>query len=258
MLAVAKGELDAYYLSDPDLMAQAAKNPDPNTDFLKSNAGQAPFTLWFNTQRKPLDDIRVRQALRHAIDNEAIARDLFGGLASPIHSYLPPFMFGYSEDVAKFPYNPDKARQLLKEANVPADWSPGVIGHSTLLISRRVIEAVAWYWNDVGVKATPELVEQAVINQKTLPKDFDIWGTYITRIDPVADHGAVLALGVADQLLQLQGGRRPDRYHQDRAGPGQARQGVPRSPEQDLGGVSRRRSSSPAPRGSWSTSGSPA
>ena len=37
MLAVAKGELDAYYLSDPDLMTQAAKNPDPNTTFLKSN-----------------------------------------------------------------------------------------------------------------------------------------------------------------------------------------------------------------------------
>jgi peptide/nickel transport system substrate-binding protein len=184
MLAVAKGELDAYYLSDPDLLAQVAKSTDPNTYFLKSNAGQAPFTLWFNTQRKPLDDLRVRQALRHAVDNEAIGRDLFGGLAQPIHSYLPPFMFGYSEDVPKFEYNPDKARQLLKEANVPADWSPGVMGHSTLLISRRVIEAVAGYWNEVGVKARPELVEQAVINQKTLPKDFDIWGTYITRIDP--------------------------------------------------------------------------
>jgi peptide/nickel transport system substrate-binding protein len=184
MLAVAKGELDAYYLSDPDLMAQAATNPDPNTVFLKSNAGQAPFTLWFNTQRKPLDDVRVRHALRYAVDNEAIGRDLFGGLAQPINSYLPPFMFGYSEDVMKFEYNPDKARQLLKDANVPADWSPSVMGHSTLLISRRVIEAVASYWTEVGVKARPELVEQAVINQRTTPKDFDIWGTYITRIDP--------------------------------------------------------------------------
>ena len=179
-------------------------------------------------QRKPMDDIRVRQALRHAIDNEAIARDLFGGLAQPIHSYLPPFMFGYSEDVPKFEYNPDKARQLLKEANVPADWSPSVMGHSTLLISRRVIEAVAGYWNEVGVKARPELVEQAVINQRTIgPQGVRHLGHLHHPDRPVAAHGVVLAVGVADQLHRLQERRRPDQHHQDRAGPGQAAQGVP-------------------------------
>ena len=82
-LAVAKGELDAYYLSDPDLMIQAATKPDPNTQFLKSAHGQAPYIIFFNSRRKPFDDIRVRQALRYAIDQNAIAKELFGGLAEP-------------------------------------------------------------------------------------------------------------------------------------------------------------------------------
>ena len=66
---------------------------------MKSQYGQSPFTLWFNMRRKPLDDLRVRQALRYAIDAEAIAKELFGGLAEPIHSFLPPWMFGYSDEV---------------------------------------------------------------------------------------------------------------------------------------------------------------
>lgn len=140
-----RASLTPTTLSDLDPMAQAAKNPDPNTVFLKSNLGQSPFMFWFNMNRKPFDDVRVRHALRYAIDNEAIARDLFGGLAQPIHSYLPPFSFGYTDDVQRFEYNPDKAKQLLKEANVPANWSFNLLSYSALLICRRVTEAVASY-----------------------------------------------------------------------------------------------------------------
>ena len=58
------------------------------------------------------------------------------------------------------------------------------MSYSALLICRRVTEAVASYWTDVGVKVRPELAENAVVAQRTGPRDFDIWGTYITRIDP--------------------------------------------------------------------------
>ena len=152
--------------------------------FLKSNQGQSPFVYWFNTARKPFDDIRVRQALRYAIDQEAIAKELFGGLAEPVHSFLPPSMFGYSADVTKFEYNPDKARQLLKDANVPADWAPNHLSYSTLQVCRKVSEAVASYWTDVGVKVKTELLENAILTQRTTGRDFDMWSTYITRIDP--------------------------------------------------------------------------
>src|SRR3954453_24234721 len=93
-LAISKGEIDAFYVSDPDVAIAASKNTDPNVKFIKSQYGQSPFTLWFNMRRKPLDDPRVRKALRLAIDAEALAKNLFGGLAEPIHSYLPPSMFG--------------------------------------------------------------------------------------------------------------------------------------------------------------------
>ena len=184
ILAVAKGELDEYYIADPDVAISVAKNTDPNTRFFKSQFGQSPWSATFNLKHKPLDDIRVRQALRYAIDNNAIAKDLFGGLADPIHSFLPPFMFGYSDDITHFEYNPDKARQLLKDANVPNDWNPSAMTVSALIISRRILEAVASYWKDVGVNFKVDIIEQGIYNQRSLSGDYDVNANYISRIDP--------------------------------------------------------------------------
>jgi ABC-type transport system substrate-binding protein len=135
-------------------------------------------------RRKPLDDLRVRQALRYAIDAEAIAKDLFGGLAEPIHSYLPPWMFGYTDKVTHYKYDPDKAKSLLKEANVDPNWSPSFVTQAILPISRRIAEAVSSYWTDIGVKVQNDSLEQGLIAQRTAKVDFDMWGTYISRVDP--------------------------------------------------------------------------
>jgi peptide/nickel transport system substrate-binding protein len=163
LLAVAKGELDAFYVSDPDVAIEASRSTDPNVRFLKSAFGQSPFTLWFNMRRPPLDDVRVRQALRYAIDNQAITRDLFGGLADVIHSYLPPWMFGYTDNVMHFDFDPDKARQLLKEANVSPDWQPSMVSQAILPISRRITEAIASYWTDIGIKVQNDSLDQGLI-----------------------------------------------------------------------------------------------
>jgi len=184
LLAVGRGEIDAFYVSDPDVAIEASKSSDPNIRFLKSAFGQSPFTLWFNMRRKPLDDLRVRQALKYAIDSNAIARDLFGGLADPIASYLPPWMFGYTDDVTHFDYNPDKARQMLKDANVQTDWQPSIVSQAILPIARRITEAVASYWTDVGIKVQNESLDQGLVVKRQNDRDFDMYGTYISRVDP--------------------------------------------------------------------------
>jgi len=184
LLAVAKGEIDSFYVSDPDVAISASKNTDPNVRFIKSASGQSPFTIWFNMRRKPMDDPRVRQALRYAIDANSIAKDLFGGLAQPISSFLPPWMFGFSDDVMHYDFNPDKARQLLKDANVSPDWQPSMISQSILTISRRITEAVASYWTDVGVKVKNESLEQGIITKRNQMRDFDMYATYVSRVDP--------------------------------------------------------------------------
>lgn len=184
VLAVAKGELDAFYIADPDVALSVAKSTDPNTTFLKSEFGQSPYWFAFNLKKKPLDDVRVRQAMRYAIDVNSLAKNLFGGLADPIHSFLPPFMFGYSDDIMKFNYNPDKARQLLREANVPADWQPSAIADATSVLARKILEACSSYWTDVGIKVKAEPLEAGIFQKRRSGGDYDLFGIGVGRIDP--------------------------------------------------------------------------
>ncbi len=183
-LAISKGEIDAFYIADPNIAITASKGSDPKVKFIKAQYGMSPFNTWFNLRRKPLDDIRVRQALRYAIDSESIAKDLFGGLAQVIYSYLPPFMFGYTADVSKYSYDPEKAKSLLKEANVSSDWAPEMISQSILVISKQITEAIASYWSDIGIKIKNSSLEQGIITKRRVALDYDMYATYVTRIDP--------------------------------------------------------------------------
>ena len=101
--------------------------PDTATVMLKSNAAftlySAPtfsgFVLYLNTQRPPLDDKRVRQALVSAIDIGAIISQVTtaGGLpVYPASGPLPAGMYPYSPDVQQLPFDQAKAKQLLADA----------------------------------------------------------------------------------------------------------------------------------------------
>ena len=77
--------------------------------------------IGFNCQKYPFNDTRVRQAIAYAINREPIIEVALEGLAVPIHGPLVPTMIGYSEKMEeyakqKYPYDPEKAKQLLAEA----------------------------------------------------------------------------------------------------------------------------------------------
>ncbi len=72
----------------------------------------------FNTQRKPFDDKRVRQALSMAIDKAAIIRDVYLGAGTAAKNLIPPTLWGYNDAVQDYPFDAAKAAALLKEAGV--------------------------------------------------------------------------------------------------------------------------------------------
>lgn len=65
-----------------------------------------------------LKDKRVRQAITHAINREAIAKNLVGPASTVIHSACHPDQFACSSDVTKYAYDPVRAKALLKEAGI--------------------------------------------------------------------------------------------------------------------------------------------
>ena len=72
----------------------------------------------FNMTKPPFDNKLVRQAANYAIDKKAISQALFRGYAQPAKSVIAPNVNGYFETEG-YPYNPTKAKELLKEAGYP-------------------------------------------------------------------------------------------------------------------------------------------
>ncbi len=75
--------------------------------------------LAMNMSKKPFTDIRVRQAIVYAINREELVKQVYGPLGRAAKNPIPPVLLGYNEEIRFTPYNPDKSKELLKEAGFP-------------------------------------------------------------------------------------------------------------------------------------------
>lgn len=84
-----------------------------------------PLGMPINVTKFPTDDIKVRQAIMYAVDQEKLTKDVLFGVDVPAHSVLTPITPGYSKSsAAMYSYNPDKANALLDSAG----WVKGSDG----------------------------------------------------------------------------------------------------------------------------------
>ena len=106
--------------------------------------------------KSPVQNLKVRQAISHAIDIDTLIKTVMGGIATRTAAVLNPAHFGYHKSLENpYPYNPDKARQLLKEANFPFDRPLRLVTTTgSIQDPRALIEAVAGYLNKVGIKTS--------------------------------------------------------------------------------------------------------
>lgn len=93
----------------------ARMKQDKNINLMEQ-AGLNVGYLSFNTEKKPFDDVKVRQALTYAVNKEAIIKAVYQGAGVAAKNLIPPTMWGYNDDVKDYTYDPEKAKALLKEA----------------------------------------------------------------------------------------------------------------------------------------------
>lgn len=118
----------------------------------------------FNTHKEELSDPRVRIAMNLAVDKELLAETVYSGFARPNQAqHLTPEALGFNPDIEPFPYDPDRARELLAEAGYPDGFSVTLnvpigrylFGEETVqLVAQQLgeigldVEVVQWEWNE--------------------------------------------------------------------------------------------------------------
>ncbi|MEQ8249111.1 MAG: ABC transporter substrate-binding protein [Alphaproteobacteria bacterium] len=114
-----------------------------------------------NRPGTPLHDVRVRQALNYAVNKQAFVDAILGGLSVPAGQPAARTVNGYNPDVAAYPYDPAKARQLLAEAGYGDGLELLAEAVVNVAERREIYSQVALDAAKVGVKIT--------INEITLP-----------------------------------------------------------------------------------------
>lgn len=122
LLRLQRGEVDI--LGDgipPARFVQVMENPRWSQLVEIGDQLQTGYVT-MNTRIPPFDDVRVRQALNMAINKERIVR-IINNRAEPANQILPPLMPGYNFEYEGYPYDPQRAKELLAEAGYPNGFS---------------------------------------------------------------------------------------------------------------------------------------
>jgi peptide/nickel transport system substrate-binding protein len=132
----------------------------------------------FDCDRAPFNDPKLREALSYAIDRNELVKFLYQGYADPAKTMLPDFIAGYKKDVASYEYNPEKAKQMLKELG-KENLQIKMITYSNprpynTVGGQKLAEAVQNYFSKVGVTATIDVYQWTEYQAKTKQGEGDI------------------------------------------------------------------------------------
>ncbi|HET9646493.1 MAG TPA: ABC transporter substrate-binding protein [Burkholderiaceae bacterium] len=178
--ALLAGDVDAVPRMDNPQAVGQFRNDARFTMQIGNTAGKGIMTI--NNRRKPFDDVRVRRALAHAIDRKAFIDGVLDGLGKPIGSHFAPTDAGYVDLTDMYPYDPEKAKALLKEAGVQTPLNV------TLTLpppqyARKGGEVVAAMLAKVGINAKIENVEWAQWLSGPFKGNFEL--TLINHVEPL-------------------------------------------------------------------------
>ena len=113
--------------------------------------------MFINALHGPTDDKRVRQALAYAIDKKTIIEALLQGFANPVDVMLTPASTGYVADVKGYPYDPAKAKALIKEAGAEGKVLTFL---TSPVYDARIVQAIQQMLGDVGLKVEIQTMDQ--------------------------------------------------------------------------------------------------
>jgi peptide/nickel transport system substrate-binding protein len=194
LTALVTGEVDLIENVPVDLAPMITSSPD--ADLVQVKNGGLTIYLGLVMNEKPLDNVKVRQALNIAIDRKSIVDNILQGMATVRGTQVGPADFGYV-DIPAPNYDPARAKKLLAEAGLPDGFSIKMQSTRRYMKDVEVAQAIAQQFGDIGVKVKQEVLDWSVYVQQ-VPRQGPIfmlgWGSTQT-LDSDAAIYAIMKTG---------------------------------------------------------------
>jgi ABC-type transport system substrate-binding protein len=171
------GTADVVLRVPPTEMERIRNNPNLELSVVP---GLRVIYVYFNNQKGPFTNPKLRQAVNYAIDKEAIVKNLLKSAGKPVDAPMAEPVFGYAKQTP-YAYNPEKAKQLLAESGYDTS-KPITLYHPTGRYSQdaKIAEAIAVQLKQIGL----------TVNLKTLE-----WAQYLAVLGkPLAENEVQMAL----------------------------------------------------------------
>jgi peptide/nickel transport system substrate-binding protein len=203
--ALLSGEVD--FVLDPPLQdlnrlraaqgIRVVEGPEIRTIFIAMDMHRDELLYSDVRGRNPLKDLRVRQALYHAIDIQAIHRTTMRGQSIVTGTFFPPQVNGYTaaQDV-RLPHDPARARALLAEAGYPQGFGITLdCPNNRYINDEQICQAIAAMWARIGVRTAVKAQPLAPFFQQIQRDDTSIYllGWGVPALDALYSFQSLLA-----------------------------------------------------------------
>ena len=159
--ALVSGQVDIVTGVPVELFDKVKKNP--KLQVVSRPARRSIFLGIGNKPGSPTADIRVRKAMYMAINEDEIIAKIMRGHASPAAQVPDPPTIGYNATIKRLAYDPEMAKQLLKEAGYENGFDITLTGPNDRYVQdAKIAEAVARYLAKIGIRVKLDVKPKSV------------------------------------------------------------------------------------------------
>jgi len=195
VLSAQSGDIHISSTMSPDEITEIAKLD--NYSLMGADIYYVRYLMWNShgcqgtiDDVSPISDVRVRRAMMHAIDREAICNDMFLGYASLLQTKVPSSFSYFAEDAYVYDYDPQKAKDLCADAGFDMSTPLKLACYYSDQQSKDVVEALVYYLNDSGFNFELVYITGDAVQGIYETKDYDLCYAGLSAMGPEEAYGA--------------------------------------------------------------------
>lgn len=175
------GDFDMMYTADPSNIVEFRElAADGEIQIVEDTSEPGESHIILNTRVEPLDDVRIRQALAHATDQDQVIEVIGEGIFEKATGPYPPSSKWFAE--SGYPdHDPDKARELVDEYVAENGELPAFdLATTPVAANLRIVELLVEQWGQVGITANANSLDEASFILTAVTGDYDanVWGNF--------------------------------------------------------------------------------